>query len=123
MNIFSIVIVNFLGLLLIAIIVYWFILSKPKAQQATQQPLDIYVQEGVYRPSMIQAKPGESLQLRFIRKDDTPCSEYVIFEQLNISAKLPLNKPHDLVVTFKKPGDYVFTCQMGMYRGTVLVRG
>ena len=49
-----------------------------------------------------------------------PCAEKVLFDDLGVSAELPLGK--SVTVTPDKPGEYEFTCQMRMYRGTLMAR-
>lgn len=114
-------IVNLIGFILIALIIWWFIIFTPKATRIKGDIIDITVHDGIYDPSIIKAKKGQTLQLRFLRQDVTPCAEVVIFDQLNISAKLPINKPHKVTLTVKEVGEYDFTCQMGMYRGKLIV--
>ncbi|MCL4245597.1 MAG: cupredoxin domain-containing protein, partial [Candidatus Dadabacteria bacterium] len=62
--------VNLLGLAAAAFIVWWFWLSKnlPEAK-AGDAALDVIVDGGVYEPSVIRARAGKPLRLRFIRKD------------------------------------------------------
>jgi len=52
----------------------------------------------------------------------SPCAEKVLFDAFGVSAELPLGKPVMVTVTLDKPGEYEFTCQMRMYRGTLVVR-
>jgi len=59
--------------------------------------------------------------LRFIRKDVTPCSEWVIFHGLDISQTLAVNQPTDITIKPEQIGTFEFTCQMGMYRGQLIV--
>jgi plastocyanin domain-containing protein len=117
------VLINIAGALLIAFIIWWFWLVKPKAKISQQNDIiDVIAENGVYTPSLIQAHPGHPLTLRFIRKDSNPCAEKVIFSELNKSADLPLDQPQDITLTIEKPGSYEFTCQMGMYRGKLLIQ-
>jgi len=46
----------------------------------------------------------------------------VIFEELGVSAALPVNEPHDVILVTKNKGEFEFTCQMGMYRGKLIVK-
>ena len=71
-------IVNLIGLILIGLIIWWFIFSKPKATRIKGNTIDIKVHDGIYEPSVIKAKKGQSLHLRFLREDESPCSEVVI---------------------------------------------
>jgi len=114
-------VVNLIGLILIMAIVAWFWLVKKKVQRTTENIIDIIVENGVYTPDLIKVKQGQALQLRFIRKDTTPCSQTVIFSDLDISADLPINQPHILPIKIDQPGEFEFTCQMSMYRGWIIV--
>jgi len=115
--------VNFAGLILVGLIVWWFWLSRPKAQRAVgPQPIEIIVADGVYAPARIEVPVGQSVTLRFLRKDPSPCAQKVIFDALGISSDLPIDKPQELILTPDKAGEYEFTCEMGMYRGKLVVR-
>jgi len=117
------VLVNLAGLVVIGLIVWWFWLSSPRARTvAAGAPIDILVDDGVYTPGVIEAKAGEPIELRFLRKDASPCAEQVIFEDLDISAELPVGRQKTVTVTPPAPGEYAFTCQMKMYRGKLVVR-
>ena len=115
--------VTLLGIAAIALIVWWFWLSSPKAEHvADSQPIEILVQDGTYQPAAIEAPAGQALTLRFLRHDATPCAEKVLFGDLGISANLPLGKPQTLSLGPLPPGTHEFTCQMGMYRGRLIVK-
>jgi plastocyanin domain-containing protein len=116
-------IVNLAGVLLALAIVWWFWLSKPKARRATPDAaIDIVVDGGVYTPARIEVAAGRPVTLRFLRKDPSPCAEKVLFDDLGISADLPVGKPVELTVKPAATGEYAFTCQMQMYRGTLVVK-
>jgi plastocyanin domain-containing protein len=115
--------VNLAGLLLIGLIIWWFWLSTPRARAAAQgEAIDILVDDGVYTPGVIEVKAGEPVTLRFLRKDASPCAEQVIFEDLGVSAELPVDRPKTLTITPPEAGEYQFTCQMKMYRGRLVAR-
>jgi plastocyanin domain-containing protein len=115
-------IVNLVGILLAAAIVWWFWLSKPKARRvAGNATIDIVVDGGVYTPARIEIAAGKPVTLRFLRKDPSPCAEKVLFDDLGIAADLPVGQPVELTITPKASGEYAFTCQMQMYRGTLVV--
>jgi len=118
----NLILVNLAGLVLIGLIVWWFWLSKPKTQRATSDVIEIVVDGGVYTPGRIEVAAGKPVRLRFLRKDPSPCAEKVLFDDLGIAADLPIDQPVELTVTPKQPGEYAFTCQMQMYRGTLVVR-
>ena len=115
--------VNAAGLLLIVAIVGWFWLSRPRAQRLSgTTPIDILVDSGVYTPSRIEVARGQPVTLRFPRKDPSPCAEKVLFDDLGIGRDLPIDHPVEIVLTPDRAGEFDFTCQMKMYRGTLVVR-
>lgn len=117
------IVINLGGLALIGLIVWWFWLSRPRARHVSGAgPIEIIVDNGVYTPARIEVPAGQPVMLRFVRKDASPCAEKVLFDDLDINADLPLGKPKDVTVTPPRPGEYEFTCQMRMYRGTLVVR-
>ena len=114
--------INLGGAALIAGIVWWFWLSKPKAVQAQSSVIEIRVADGVYTPARIEAQAGSPITLRFLREDPNPCAEKVIFGDLDVTADLPVEHPRDVTITPAKAGEYTFTCQMQMYRGILVVK-
>jgi plastocyanin domain-containing protein len=115
--------INLAGIALIALVVWWFWLSKPKPRRTEAGlPIEVVVENGVYTPSVIETPAGKPVRLRFLRKDPSPCAEKVLFDALGVSADLPIDKPVELTVQPPAPGEYEFTCQMRMYRGTLVAR-
>ncbi len=119
-------IINIIGLLLIAGIIWWFWLYKPSNDtenytSADSGAITVLVENGVYQPALIKIPVNQASTLRFIRKDKTPCAETVVFDGLDISAELPVDKPVDIVLTPQNSGTFGFTCQMKMYKGQLLV--
>lgn len=114
--------INSIGILLIALIIYWFWLTKPKILKASKNIVNVIVNDGVYTPARIEVEAGKPVTLNFLRKDPSPCAEKVIFSDLNISKELPINKEKAIELKIEKPGEYEFTCQMQMYRGTLIVK-
>jgi plastocyanin domain-containing protein len=115
-------IVNIGGLSLMAAVIWWFWLAgKRTSTEATEGVVEIHVLNGVYQPDRIAIPVGKATTFRFIREDPTACAEVVKFDGLTVSRELPLNKPLDISIRYDEPGEYAFTCQMGMYRGQVVV--
>jgi plastocyanin domain-containing protein len=115
-------IVNLLGLFLIAFIVGWFWLYRPKTiTKPTNNRIDIHVDDGVYSPSDINVPLNQTTILQFIREDKNPCAETVIFEGLNISANLPINQVKSIQITPTSTGTFDFHCPMNMYKGKIYV--
>ena len=113
--------VNIIGIILIAFIIWWFWIKKPRTVKASSNEVEIVVDNGVYSPSNIELKLGQSLKLKFLRKDPSPCAEKVIFDELAVSLDLPVNKPVEMTIKPEKSGDYTFNCQMKMYVGHLKV--
>lgn len=116
-------IINLLGLLLIALIVWWFWIYKSKEVTTGDSTVTVIVENGTYQPSRIRLPAGQATTLHFLRKDASPCAERVVFSTLDISEELPLNKLKDIQLPPLNSGDYAFTCQMQMYRGVLIVDG
>jgi plastocyanin domain-containing protein len=113
--------INIAGIILIALIVWWFWLYKPKEAELGENNLVITVENGTYSPSRIKVPAGEPVELKFIRKDESPCSETFLIPELQISDTLPLNKLKSIQLPGLEPGEYAFHCQMQMYRGEIKV--
>ena len=64
------------------------------------------------------AKP---VRLNFVRQESASCSEMVQFPAFNKSAKLPEGETVPVEFMPKEPGEYEFACQMGMFRGKLIV--
>jgi plastocyanin domain-containing protein len=78
---------------------------------------------GRYDPDIVVTRAGRPLRITFTRHDTWPCSDRVVFPELGVSAELP---PHeDVIVDLlpEFPGEYEFTCGMGMLRGRLIVLG
>lgn len=113
--------INILGLALIALIAWWFWLYIPGAVGVSEKGAVVTVDNGTYSPSRLKVPAGQPVSLTFLRKDASPCAATVIFPDLEISEELPLNKPMSIVLPAMQPGEYPFSCQMQMYRGTLIV--
>lgn len=114
--------INIAGLALIALIVWWFWLYKPKEAELGENDLVITVENGTYSPSRIKVPTGEPVEIKFIRKDQSPCSETLLIPELQISDTLPLNKLKTIQLPALAAGEYAFHCQMQMYRGLITVK-
>lgn len=113
--------INFIGILLIVFIVWWFWFSHQKSVRINKSVITIEVKDGVYIPARIEIPANQNITLEFFRKDPSSCAEYVVFDVLNIQEQLPLNKKHVISLGKLAPGKYSFTCQMKMYQGELVV--
>ena len=116
------VLINIAGFVLIALIVWWFWLYKPKEAELGENDVVITVENGTYSPSHIKVPAGAPAEIKFIRKDQSPCSETLLIPDLQISDTLPLNKLKTIQLPALSSGEYAFHCQMQMYRGKITVQ-
>ncbi|WP_246722860.1 cupredoxin domain-containing protein [Aliikangiella sp. G2MR2-5] len=115
------IMVNILGLLLIALIVYWFWIYREKDTQVSENSVLILVENGIYQPSRITFRTGQPFTLNFKRIDESPCAAMLLIPALEISQELTLGKITPLELPALEKGEYEFHCQMQMYRGTLIV--
>lgn len=113
--------INIAGLLLIALIVWWFWLYQSKEAELNESDVVIVVENGTYRPSRIKLPVNEATTLKFLRKDASPCSETLLIPDLQISETLPLEKLKSIDLPPLHAGEHAFHCQMQMYRGQLNV--
>jgi len=119
------VLVTLGGLGVIAGIVWFFWLEQTAGTHAAvtsggYQEAMVLVKGG-YTPDVIVVDRGKPVRLTFRREETTACSEMVIFDAFGKSAKLPEGEPVAVELMPDAPGEYPFACQMGMYRGTLVV--
>lgn len=119
------VIVTALGLALMALIVWFFWMKKARGQRAAltsggYQEAMVLVKGG-YTPDVIVVEHGKPVRLRFRREETASCSEIVQFPDFGKSAKLPTGEEVILEFLPDTPGEYGFSCQMGMFRGRLIV--
>ncbi|OGT27926.1 MAG: hypothetical protein A2Z17_04095 [Gammaproteobacteria bacterium RBG_16_66_13] len=117
--------VTFGAVLGVAIVVGGWAYARSRPQRAHLgadgvQEASVIVRER-YRPAVIVARRGVPLRLRFIRDEDNPCSQKVIFPDFGISRSLAAHRTTTIEVTPNREGEFLFTCEMGMYQGTLVV--
>jgi plastocyanin domain-containing protein len=119
------IIINLIGLALIALIVWYFWLYRREGVQVMEvggvQEVKINVKGG-YDPDVIVVKQGKPVRLHFNRQESAMCSEMVIFDKIDRSAKLPEGETVTIEFTPQQKGEIPFQCQMGMLRGKVVVQ-
>jgi plastocyanin domain-containing protein len=77
--------------------------------------------KGGYTPDIIVVQHGKPVRLSFRREETAACSEMVVFGDFGKSAKLPEGEIVPVEFLPEQPGEYEFTCQMGMLRGKLIV--
>jgi len=119
------ILVNLIGLGLIGFIVWFFWLVKKKGVKAALMSGGYQEQmvlvKGGYTPDVIVVEAGKPVRLNFVRQESASCSEMVLLPDFNKSAKLPEGETVAVEFLPKQPGEYEFACQMGMFRGKLIV--
>lgn len=113
------------GLALIAGIAWFFWGPRKSGQRATvtssgYQEAMVLVKGG-YTPDILIVQHGRPVRLNFRREETAACSEMVVFADFGKSARLPEGQVVPVEFVPDKPGEYEFTCQMGMLRGKLIV--
>jgi hypothetical protein len=80
------------------------------------------VVQGRYRPERVVVTQGDRVRLRFRRLEDDPCSEWVVFSGIGLERRLPAFQETLVEFVPTVPGEQLFTCQWGTYRGKLLVK-
>ena len=119
------VVVDLVGLALIAFIAWFFWLVKTKGVKAGltsggYQEQMVLVKGG-YTPDVIVVEAGKPVRLNFVRQESASCTEMVLLPAFGKSAKLPEGEIVPLEFLPKEPGECEFACQMGMIRGKLIV--
>ncbi len=118
-------IVLILGLLLVLFIVWFFWLKRAKGVRAVEasgghQEIMVLVKGG-YTPDTIVVRHGKPVRLNFRREETAACSASVVLADFNKSADLPTGEVVPVEFVPEAPGEYEFTCPMGMLRGKLIV--
>jgi plastocyanin domain-containing protein len=112
------------GLTLVGVELWWFLGRKQQQQQATQrdgvQEVLITV-DGGYRPDHINVVIGQPVRLSFDRQDSNSCLNELLIPDFGINTHLPIGQTTTVNFSPTKAGEYVFTCGMRMFRGTIMV--
>ncbi|MGE5618241.1 MAG: cupredoxin domain-containing protein [Sphingomonadaceae bacterium] len=84
------------------------------------QEMEIVVLGG-YTPDVAIAREGIPLRLRFTRLENEECSSRVIFSELGVDRRLPAYRTTCIELPQPPRGEYLFTSEMGIYRGRLIV--
>lgn len=77
--------------------------------------------KGKYQPQAFRARLGVPLRINFVRDEDEDCSRWVIFPDFGVERTLPAYRTTTVELTPDREGDFLFTCRMGMYHGSLIV--
>jgi plastocyanin domain-containing protein len=113
------------GLLLVAFIVWFFWLKRAKGVRVAEtsggyQEIMILVKGG-YTPDTIVVRHGKPVRLNFRREETASCSDKVVFADFQKTAELPTGQVVPVELLPKEPGEFAFSCPMGMFRGKLVV--
>jgi plastocyanin domain-containing protein len=117
--------VDLVGLALIAFIVWFFWMKRavgvraPLTSAGYQEQMVLV--KGGYTPDVIVVDRSKPVRLNFIRQESAAWSEMVLLPAFNKSAKLPEGQTVPIEFMTAQPGEYEFACQMGMFRGKIVV--
>lgn len=119
------VIVTTGGLLLIALILWFFfgprVAFSARVGRSGTQEVDVVVKGG-YSPDRIEVRQGQPIRMNFLRKETNPCTDQVIFGDFGIVRDLPVGQSVAVEFTPDEPGEYEFHCGMNMVRGRLIVK-
>lgn len=118
------IVVDIAGFALIFWVAWYFWFSKKEGERAAVAGVNqeaLVTVKGGYTPDVIVVKAGKPVRLVFHRQESSPCSERVVFKDFDKSNLLPEGEKVPVEFVPEKPGEYEFSCQMGMYRGRLIV--
>jgi len=82
--------------------------------------MEIVVLDG-FKPSTVIVREGIPVRLKFSRLDNAQYSGRVVFSGLRLERRLPPFRSTLVEFLPPQPGEYLFTSDMGMYRGKLIV--
>ena len=119
------IVVDVVGLALIGFIVWFFWLVKAKgvrvARTSGGYQEQMVLVKGGYTPDVIVVERGKPVRLNFVRQESASCSEMVLLPAFGKNAHLPEGQTVPIEFLPAEPGEYEFACQMGMFRGKLVV--
>jgi len=119
------ILVTIFGILLIVFVNWYFFVSKREKVKASVKESGVQeikvIVKGGYDPDVIVVKKGMPVKIDFYRDETADCSEEIVFGDFNIRKSLPAYKTTSIEFTPEEPGEYTFTCGMGMMRGKLIV--
>ena len=113
------------GLVLVGFIVWFFWLKRAQGVRAAEtsggyQEVMVLVKGG-YTPDTIVVQHGRPVRINFRREETAGCSDKVVFADFQKTADLPTGQTVPIELLPKEPGEHVFSCPMGMFRGKLVV--
>ncbi len=113
------------GLALILLINWYFFFSAEGAASVSTGSMGVavvpIVVQGGYSPATVRVPRGAPVRLVFDRREESSCSEEVVFPDFGIRRFLPAHEKTTVELTPGTAGRFPFTCGMSMLRGTLVV--
>jgi plastocyanin domain-containing protein len=120
------VIVSVTGAGVIALIAWFFWAPRGEGVKAAMTSSGfqeaLILVKGAYTPDVIRVEHGKPVRLNFRREETAACSERVLLPNFGRQAELPEGQIVPVEFVPERPGEYEFTCGMGMLRGKLIVR-
>jgi plastocyanin domain-containing protein len=82
----------------------------------------IEVGQDGFRPPALEVPRARRLTIELLRTTNETCATKVVFPDEHIERELPLGAPVRVDIAADRARVVNFTCGMGMYRGSVIVR-
>jgi P-type Cu+ transporter len=92
----------------------------PEQTGGDVQVVNITVRAG-YHPDVVRVAPGAPVRLLFDRQETSGCSSHVVIPAFDVNQNLPAFETTAVELLPEEPGEYEFTCGMGMLGGRILV--
>jgi len=115
-----ILIMNIIGIALILVTIWFFLVKKKSADVEVTGKVTILV-DGGYKPNAMSIKRGQPVTLNFFRKDESSCLEEVVIPEFGVRQRLSLNEITPVTITGQKIGEFGFSCGMNMFHGKIKV--
>jgi plastocyanin domain-containing protein len=90
------------------------------AEAPAPRRVEVQVTGEGYKPSTVQAKPGEKLVLVFKVAGDPGCCDRIVVPSANFRGTAQAGKPLEVPVTVPDTGKLTFACSMNMCKGEVI---
>jgi plastocyanin domain-containing protein len=86
------------------------------------QKATVTVANGTYNPATINVAKGKPVELTFKLGDRPGCGTVLVIKDLKVNKELQVGKSEVVKFTPTKAGSIGFTCGMGMFKGTIVVK-
>jgi len=96
--------------------------SARRPTQKDEQVFDVLVTTDGFVPSTVTAQSGRPIRLVVTRKVERTCATEIVLKDFGVNQPLPLGQAVSISIPAMTPGNYRFSCGMGMIAGILNVR-